>query len=365
MTEKKILAVFGATGQQGGSVINQLVSEPAASLPNTSQFQLRALTSRSLPVSSAPIPLEEWHRLTGSCSSDSDNNNNNTMIQVIPQVDFHTPSSLLPALQNVHTAFIMTTPSFAPASDGNNPSKEVLAVQNIVSAALAQKVDTLLFSTLPSITELSSGKYTRVTPFDDKARAEAHIRSLHPRIKSAFLSLGFFMSNWLTQPFLAPRYEADTNGWVMRLHVRAGTGIPLIDAKRDTGKVVAAILERQGGVAGGETVLAAEGVYTLDEIAEAFSRHTGEKVRYEQVTEEVFREEGLRGFPESLKDVLVEGYKALEEFGHAGAETEALVEEGKRLVRECGLGELVSLEEFLEKEGYALGEGSKSKQWGS
>ncbi|KAK4666323.1 hypothetical protein QC763_404910 [Podospora pseudopauciseta] len=370
MTEKKILAVFGATGQQGGSVINQLVSEPAASLPNISQFHLRALTSRSLPISSAsPIQLEQWYRLIGS-SPDTDTDNNTTnnttnTIQVTPQVDFHTPSTLLPALKDVHTAFIMTTPSFTPVtSDDPNSSKEFLAVQNILSAALAQKVDTVLFSTLPNITELSSGKYTHVTPFDDKARAEAYIRSLHPQIKSAFLSLGFFMSNWLTQGFLAPRYDEDTDSWVMRLHVAGGTGIPLVDAGRDTGKFVAAILER--GVDGtGEAVLAAEGVYALDGIAEVFSRHTGQRVRYEQVTVEEFRETGLKGFPESLKDVLVEGYSALEEFGHAGKETGALVEEGKRLVRECGLGELVSLEEFLKKEGYVLGKGPRSKQWGS
>lgn len=76
---------------------------------------------------------------------------------------------------------------------------------------------------------------------------------------------------------------------------------------------------------------------------------------------EEFREMGLKGFLESLKDVLVEGYLVLEEFGYVGKEMGVLVEEGKRLVRECGLGELVSLEEFLKKEGYVLGEGFRLK----
>ncbi|KAK4201157.1 hypothetical protein QBC40DRAFT_324947 [Triangularia verruculosa] len=373
MTDRKLLAVFGATGQQGGSVINQLLSTPIDSLPHASQFQLRALTSRSLPISSLTIPLDQWHQFTNS--SQPTTTNRTSTIQVVTNVDFHTPSTLVPALENVHTAFVMTTPSFSPSlhtPKNNSDDKEFLAVQNIASAALAQKVDTIIFSTLPSITELSAGKYISVTPFDDKARAEAHLRSLHPQIKSAFVSLGFFMSNWLTQDFLAPKYDEETKGWVMRLHVSGQTKVPLIDAGRDTGKFVAAIMENverwaEEGEGGGKgrTVLAAEGLYTLDEIADAFSRHTGERVRYEQVSEREVREVGLRGFPESLKDVLVEGYAALEEFGHAGTETEVSVEEGKKLVRECGLGELVTLEEFLAKEGFALGEGSKSKQWGS
>ncbi|KAK4174788.1 hypothetical protein QBC36DRAFT_356425 [Triangularia setosa] len=373
MTQKKVLAVFGATGQQGGSVINQLLSTPAELLPNTSKFKLRALTHRSLPISSSTISLEQWHQLTNSPQPANTASCTST-IQVVSKVDFHTASSLLPALENVHTAFVMTTPSFSPSLNSpknNSDDKEFLAVQNIVSAALSQKVNTIIFSTLPNITELSSGKYTSVTPFDDKARARSYIWSLQPQIRSAFVSLGFFMSNWLTQDFLAPKYDEETQSWVMRLHVCGQTGIPLIDAGRDTGKFVAAILEsmdrrwgKEGDHGRGKTVVAAEGVYTLDGIAEAFSRHTKQRVRYEQVTEREFREESLKGFPESLKDVLVEGYKSLEEFGHVGTETEASVEEGKKLVRECGLGGLVSLEEFLAKERYVLGEGSKSKQWG-
>ncbi|KAK0744506.1 hypothetical protein B0T21DRAFT_281627 [Apiosordaria backusii] len=355
MAEKKILAVFGATGQQGGSVIHQLLSTPPELLPNTSQFQLRALTHRSLPISSTSIPLEQWHQLTHSPRP----GDTTTTIQVVPKVDFHNLSSLLPALENVHTAFVMTTPSFSPSLTNpqkkNADDREFLAAKNIASAALAQKVQTLIFSTLPNITDLSAGKYTSVTPFDDKARAESYIRSLHPQIKSAFLSLGFFMSNWLTQDFLSPKYDGGTNSWVMKLHVSGGTKIPLIDAGRDTGKFVAAILENLEKYTGKEG----------DEIAGVFSRYTGQRVRYEQVAEEEFREVGLRGLPESLKDVLVEGYKSLEEFGHVGADTEKLVEEGERLVEGSGLGKLVGLEEFLAKERYVLGEGPRAKQWGS
>lgn len=97
----------------------------------------------------------------------------------------------------------MTTPSFGP--DGLEV--EYNSGKTITDVAVEKGAEYIIFSALPSAIEISDGKYTKVTPFDAKAKAEQHIRGLH--IKSAFYSPGYFMANFQSQTFLAPRQAPD------------------------------------------------------------------------------------------------------------------------------------------------------------
>lgn len=302
----KILSVFGATGTQGSSVVNNVLSNPILS----KQYSIRAITRD--PASSAAVALA-------------------SKVSVV-QGDLSDRASLTVALKGTHTVFIVTTPSFGPSAVDD----EFQTVKTAVDVAVEQGVEYIIFSTLPSITELSGGKLTAVTAFDAKAKIEAYIRSLP--IKSAFVSGAFFMENLQSQPFLAPK-KAEDGTWVLERPMPGTTLLPYIDATGDLGKFVGAILAEPERLEG-KRLCAAQGLYALEELCAIMSKATGEKVVFKQISMEAFK----AGMP-FMQDLFADAMAGLEEFGYWGPETKELIKWGAEQVG----GKLTSLEEFLVK----------------
>lgn len=301
----KILAVFGATGQQGSSVVNYVLNDSELS----QQYKIRAITS--------DINSERAKRLKEK-------------VEVV-HGDMLNRASLETALTGVHTVFAMTAPSLGPEVEYN-------IVKTIADIAVEKDVEYIIFSTLPSIHELSGGKYTKVTPFDAKAKAERYIRGLP--IKSAFCSLGSFMENFQSQTFLAPR-KADDGTWVVALHVSPKIQWPLINAVRDTGKFVGAILAEPEKY-NGKTFCAATKFYSLEEMIAIMSKATGKTIVYERISHEEFKKS--MAIPEVLADMFVEMLAFLEETGYFGPDGEKLVAWAAKNAR----GRLSTFEEYLE-----------------
>jgi uncharacterized protein YbjT (DUF2867 family) len=302
----KILAVFGATGVQGGSVINYVLNDPELS----QKYKIRAIT-RDVNTDKAKQLKEK--------------------VEVI-QGDVLDPASLKTALAGAHTIFAMTTPSFGP--DGLEV--EYNSSKAIVDVACQQKSEYIIFSTLPGVKEISGGKYANVTPFDAKAKAEQYIRGLP--IKSAFLSLGFFMENLQSQPFLAPR-QAPDGTWILARPVSSKVQLPYIHAVADTGKFVGTILAEPDKYEG-KTFCAAVALYSLEEIAAIISKATGKTVFYKQVPLEDFK----KTLP-FAPDLFADGFLFAEEYGgYFGPETKESVAWAVKNVR----GRLSTLEEYLE-----------------
>jgi uncharacterized protein YbjT (DUF2867 family) len=186
------------------------------------------------------------------------------------------------------------------------------------------------------VSEISGGKYINVTPFDAKAKAEQYIRGLP--IKSAFLSLGFFMENLQSQPFLSPQKAADGT-WVLVRPVSSKTQLPYIHAVADTGKFVGTMLAEPDKYEG-KTVCAAAALYSLEEIVAIISKATRKTVAYKQVPLEDFK----KTLP-FLPNLFADGYLFAEEYGgYFGPETEEAVAWGVKNVR----GRLSTLEEYLK-----------------
>ena len=226
----------------------------------------------------------------------------------------------------------MTTPSFGP----NAVETEFQVGKTIVDLAIKQGVVFIIFSTLPSVTDLSGGKYTKVTPFDAKAKIETYIRG--SSVKSAFFAGGYFMENWHTQNFLSPRKDED-GSWILARHVSGATQVPYV-AVEDIGKFVGAILAEPGKYEG-KTFHAAAVLYTLEEIAAILSRATGKEIRYKRISVEEF--EATLPFEGDTASIFVEIWSFQEEFGYFGPGTEGLVRWGVENVR----GRLTTLEEYL------------------
>ncbi|PYH88777.1 NAD(P)-binding protein [Aspergillus ellipticus CBS 707.79] len=304
----KILAIFGATGHQGSSVLHYVLNDPEL----FQTYKIRAIT-RDLNTSKAQQLSQK--------------------VEVVA-ADFQDLSSIETALTGAHSIFLMTPPSFGP----NALDDEYNNVKLVADIAVHRGVDYLIFSTLPGIRAMSHGKYTKVTPFDAKAEAEAYIRTLP--IKSAFYCPAGFMENFQSQPFLNPRPAADGT-WVLSRCAGPTTRFPWISAVADSGKVVGAILAEPGKYEG-KTFCAAGGLYSMVEMAEALSKASGKKVVYRQILAEELR--GFFPLP-GLADMFIEGFEFYETVGYFGPGTEELVAWSRENTR----GELTSFEGFLER----------------
>lgn len=304
----KILAVFGATGQQGGSVINYVLNDTELSR----NYKIRAITR--------DVNSEKAKQLKEK-------------VEVV-QGDVLNLASLKTALTSVHTVFAMTTPSFGP--DGFEV--EYNSGKTIADVAVEKGVEYIIFSTLPSVSRISGGKYTKVTPFDAKAKVEQHIRGLH--IKSAFYAGGYFMENFQSQPYLGPQ-QAPDGTWVMARHVSPNTQSPYIDAVGDTGKFISTILAEPDKYEG-KTFCAAVAIYSFEEIAAIISKATGKTVIYKQIPLEDFKKS--LPFDGALADIFAEVLSAQEEFGYFGPDSKKLV----AWAAENARGRLSTLEEYLK-----------------
>lgn len=302
----KILAVFGATGRQGASLIDYVLKDPELS----AKYKIRAITR------------------------DVDSENSKQLKEKVEVVigDALDRSSLESALTGAHTVFSMTTPAFGPdAAD-----VEYNIGKTIADVAVEKGVEYLIFSTLPSITNISGGKYTLVTPFDAKAKIEEYIRGLP--IKSAFYSPGFFMDNYQSQPFMRPQQQSDGT-WVLARPVSATTKVPFLDAVKDTGNFVGAILAEPDKYEG-KTFCAAQAFYTLEEQVAIMSKTTGQTVVYKHVSAEEFKD----SIP-FIGEMFAQGWVALEEWGYWGPGSE----ESVAWAIENSRGKLTTFEEHFEE----------------
>ena len=302
----KILAVFGATGNQGSSVINYVLQDPELS----QEYKIRAIT-RDVNSEKAKQLKEKVEVVYG---------------------DMLKRASLETALTGVHTVFAMTTPTF----DLNGGLEvEYNSGKAIADSAVEQGAEYIIFSTLPPVKEISGGKYSKVIHCDAKAKVEQYIRGLH--IKSAFYSPGIFMQNFQDYPFLIPRETSDGT-WIVALHNSPKAQLPLIDVVGDTGKFIGAILAEPDRYEG-KTFCAASASYTYEEAVAILSKVTGKTVIYKQISVEDFKKNLPFG-----QDIISEAFSYSEEFGQWGPESEELV----AWAAENAQGRLSTFEEYLE-----------------
>lgn len=327
----KILAIFGATGQQGSSVLQYVLRDPELS----QEFKIRAIT-RDATVCLFLLTRDHSSYMYYIGKSPTNNRKSEKSKALaakgieVTQADVSNRASLESALAGVHTLFSMTTPSFGPDA----LETEFHHAKTIADVAVEQGAQYIIFSTLPAVAEISGGKYTAVTPFDAKAKAEKYIRGLP--IKSAFFSGGFFMENFASQPWLSPQKGVD-GSYVLARPLSSKTRFPYLDAVGDVGKFVGAILAEPGKYEG-KTFCAAAGLYSLDEIVAILSKATGKKVVYEQISAEEFK----KGMP-FMGELFEDAFAFQEEYGYFGPGTEKLVAWAAGNAR----GRLTTLEEYF------------------
>jgi uncharacterized protein YbjT (DUF2867 family) len=239
MSPSKLVLVTGATGSQGGSVVQALLKKG---------HQVRGMTRN------ADSPAAKQLRQQG--------------VEVVAG-DFTDHDSLVRAASGVDTIFTMTTP-FEAGVDAE--TAQGIAITN---AAKEAGIGHLVYSSVAD-----ADKATGIPHFDSKYEVEKHIAS--SGVPYTIIAPVYFMDN-LTAPWTVASLRQG------KLAAALPAGRPLQQiAVQDIGAFAAAIIERRDSVFGRRFDIAGDEL-TGEESAAILSEATGRNIQYESFPPNVLR----------------------------------------------------------------------------
>ncbi|KAJ2346460.1 hypothetical protein GGH91_002195 [Coemansia sp. RSA 2671] len=253
----EIVAVIGATGFQGSSVVKAL-----SSLSNqyTVRGVTRSTTSARVSELKALYPSVQW---VGA--------------------DLNNPASLREAFRGVDIVFGNTNylqPDIMNKIDAGDLDAEFRQGQNMVDAAIAEGVKHFVYSSLESPTKVGGPEYSGAHEPEGKYKIEQYIRSNKDRIAGYFIYAGFYFQNLLLSAQWDNSVGNGKEAIVFTYPLPADATLPYVDIEEDLGAAVAVALSNRSEYSG-KVLAAVEGYYTGEEIVRAFARITGVPARYQ------------------------------------------------------------------------------------
>ena len=238
---KKLIAVIGATGQQGGGVVRALQA--------SSQFKVRALSRNP-----------GKHR---------------ELADEVVEADLNRPETLKAAFEGAHGVFLVT--NFR--EKGTDEFKQSTAA---VRAAKDVGVQHFVWSTLPNVEAISGGKFD-VPHFTGKAKIDRIVKEAGFPHHTFVIAPGYYQ-NFVG--FLAPQKQADGSvGWALPLDpdVRC---LHMGDI-RELGNIVAGAFAHPDEAGNGECLPLVGDFMSFNEIIGTLNRQ-GHKLSFKKVPKEVF-----------------------------------------------------------------------------
>jgi uncharacterized protein YbjT (DUF2867 family) len=265
MAGKKIIAILGATGAQGGGLVRAITNDP------NSDFTARAL-SRDVNSDKA--------KALASLGAE------------VVAADVDDIESLKKAFAGAYGAYCVTF-----YWDHFSPEREMAEAASMAQAAKDAGLQHVIWSTLEDTRQwvpLSDdrmptlmGKY-KVPHFDAKGESNHLFADLN--VPTTFLLTSFYWDNFIDFG-MGPKKGPD--GKLAITMPMGDKKLPGI-ANEDIGKCAFGIFKR-GGEFVNKTVGIAGGHLTGAEMAAAFTRALGQEVHYNDVPPEVYREFGFPG----------------------------------------------------------------------
>ncbi|KAH6689674.1 hypothetical protein F5X68DRAFT_204137 [Plectosphaerella plurivora] len=295
MSTPKIIVVFGATGNQGGSVVNEFLGESGwqvrAITRNTASPKAQALVSRGAQVVNA---------------------------------DIDKPDTLPAALEGANAVFAVSDfwGVFGDPANKDKPQRgqslnawagehETWQLKGIIDAvAKLPDLERFILSSLSNSTKWSKGKYTHVYHFDSKARAAEYAQATYPDLweKTSIFQAGFFLSNFVSNPMT--KVSKDEDGVVQFIgHIEPDVKLPFIAADEDTGPVVKQLVLTEPAK---KNIIAYREWLTPEELAATFTQATGMKAKSVTLPKGYFP----APLPEALKQELEDNFACFNEFGY-------------------------------------------------
>lgn len=265
MPDKKVIAVVGATGAQGGGLVRAILNDPNGG------FAARVLT-RDVNSNKA----KEFSRLGAE----------------VVATDVDNPESLKKAFEGAYGAYCVTF-FWAHFS----PEKEMAEARAMAEAAKAAGLRHVIWSTLEDTRKwvpLSDnrmptlqGKY-KVPHFDSKGESDHFFTDLG--IPTTFLLTSFYFDNFIHFG-MGPKKGPDGK-WAITLPM-GDKKMPCIAAE-DIGKCAYGIFKKGDEFVGQTAAISGENL-TGAQMAAVFSEVLGKEVIYNSVTPEAYRGFGFPG----------------------------------------------------------------------
>jgi uncharacterized protein YbjT (DUF2867 family) len=240
-TNKKLIAVVGATGQQGGAVVRALQAG--------NQFKVRALTRN-------PAKHRE-------------------LADEVIQADLNRPETLRAAFEGAHGVFLVTN----PWEQGTNEVEQATAA---IRAAKDAGVKHFVWSTLPDVEAISGGRL-HVPHFTGKAKVNRVVKEAG-FANHTFVIAPFYYQNIIG--VLGPQKQTDDSvGWVLPLDPSVRS-IHMGDIT-ELGDIVAGAFAHPDEAGHGEYLPLVGDFVSFNEIVDALNRQ-GHNFSFKQVPREVF-----------------------------------------------------------------------------
>jgi uncharacterized protein YbjT (DUF2867 family) len=240
-SNKKLIAVFGATGQQGSGVVRALQA--------SGQFKVRALSRNP-----------GKHR---------------ELADEVVEADLNRPETVKAAFEEAHGVFLVT--NFR--EKGTDERKQATAA---VRAAKDAGVKHFIWSTMPNVEAISGGKFD-VPHFTGKAKVDRIVK------EAGFRHHTFVVAPWYYQNLVsvnAPQKQADGSvGWALPLDpdVRC---LHMGDI-RELGNIVAGAFAHPDEAGNGEYLPLVGDFLSFNEIVDTLNRQ-GHKFSFKRVPKEFF-----------------------------------------------------------------------------
>ena len=267
MADKKIIAVVGSTGAQGGGLVRAILADPGSGLAaraitrDTNKDKAKAMAAAGAEVVSADLDNVE---------------------------------SLKKAFAGAHGVYAVT--NFWEHFSG---AKEIQQAKNIAEAAKAAGVKHVIWSTLEDTRKLMSADDKRMPMLQEKYRvphfdAKAEANSAFAGVPTTLLVTSFYWDN-LYMFGLAPKKGDDGKlAWTFPMGTSKLAGI----AAEDIGKVAYGIF-KAGNQYIGKTVGILGEALTIEQMGKALSKVLGVgPIQYNAVEADLYRSFGFPGADE-------------------------------------------------------------------
>lgn len=272
MSSKKLLTIFGATGNQGGSIINTILSSPDLS----SQYTLRAITRdpskpNAIALSKRGVDLAV--------------------------ADLNDPASITKAIASSHGVFAVTN-----YWEYLSKTTEYTQGVNIVDACRSSGVKHLIWSALPHATSLTGNRLKKIDHFDSKAEVAQYAEANKGDMIVSHFMPGYFMSNLLSQ--IKPLSETTPQLAISLPWHPQHTWVPMMNIKTDTGLYVASLFTA-GEKANGAYVQGVSEWLHPESIVSTLSKITGQNIIWNETEMSVEIADKLPKIPAEMMENMI------------------------------------------------------------